>query len=90
MKNDTLVTEEGWVSWSEGEVFVRVIGIEAWEGGDGAIFSAQVAHLTGSRIGLVAWWCLTASGWIKMSACSGAVSIGGNRTFVNVVDCGSS
>lgn len=86
MENDTLVTEEGWVSWSEGEELICVVCVEAWESGDGAIFAAEVTCLAGSRARLVAWWCLAASGWVKMSCGSGAISIGGDGLVVNVVD----
>jgi hypothetical protein len=86
MKDDTAITEEGWVSWSKGEVLVGIVCGKAWEGGNGSVFTTQVTNLAGSRAALVAWRRLATSEWIEMSGSSSAISVRWHSLVVNVVD----
>jgi hypothetical protein len=86
VKDDTAITEESRVSWSEGEVLVSIVRGKAWECGNGSMFAAQVANLAGSRAALVAWRRLATSEWVEMSGGSSAISIRWHSLVMNVVD----
>jgi len=86
VKDDTAITEESWVSWSEGDVLVGIVCGKAWEGGNSSVFAAQVTNLTGSRTALVTWRRLATSEWVEMSGGSSAISIRWHSLVVNVVD----
>lgn len=86
VEDHTAIAEEGWVSWSEGEVLVGVVGAEAWESWNGSVFAAQVTDLAGRRVVFVAWRILATTVWIKMSGGRGAISVCWHRLVVDVVN----
>lgn len=83
---DGAVADEGADAHGVGGVEVEVGGLEG-RGGDFAVLAAQVTHLAGLGLGVVARGYLAADVGVQMGEGAGAGAGGGDRLVVDVVHC---
>jgi hypothetical protein len=87
VEHDAAVSKESWCAWCEGDEFVGVVRAEAWELGDFAVFTAQIADLATRRVVCVAWRIFTTGIRVKVSFCVGAIATSRDWNVVDMVHC---